>query len=30
MFISEYKECFGVEPVCRVLTASGWQIAPGT
>jgi putative transposase len=30
MFISEYKECFGVEPACRVLTASGWQIAPGT
>jgi putative transposase len=30
MFISEYKECFGVEPVCRVLTGSGWQIAPGT
>ena len=30
MFISECKECFGVEPVCRVLTASGWQIAPGT
>jgi len=30
MFISEYQECFGVEPVCRVLTQSGWQIAPGT
>jgi putative transposase len=30
MFISEYKECSGVEPVCRVLTQSGWQIAPGT
>jgi putative transposase len=30
MFISECKDCFGVEPVCRVLTGSGWQIAPGT
>lgn len=30
MFISEYKDVLGVEPVCRVLTASGWQIAPGT
>jgi putative transposase len=30
MFISEYKECSGVGPVCRVLTQSGWQIAPGT
>ncbi|MGH3122604.1 MAG: IS3 family transposase [Streptosporangiaceae bacterium] len=30
MFISECKECFGVEPVCRVLTQDGWQIAPGT
>jgi putative transposase len=30
MFISEYKDAFGVEPVCRVLTESGWQIAPGT
>jgi putative transposase len=30
MFISEYNECFGVEPVCRVLGQSGWQIAPGT
>ena len=30
MFISKYKDAFGVEPVCRVLTASGWQIAPGT
>jgi putative transposase len=30
MFISKYKDTFGVEPVCRVLTGSGWQIAPGT
>jgi putative transposase len=30
MFISEYKDAFGVEPACRVLTGSGWQIAPGT
>jgi putative transposase len=30
MFISKHKECFGVEPVCRVLTGCGWQIAPGT
>jgi len=30
MFISKHKDIFGVEPVCRVLTASGWQIAPGT
>lgn len=30
MFISEHKDAFGVEPVCRVLTENGWQIAPGT
>ena len=30
MFISKHKDAFGVEPVCRVLTESGWQIAPGT
>jgi putative transposase len=30
MFISECKQCLGVEPVCRVLTQNGWQIAPGT
>ncbi len=30
MFISEYRQCFGVEPVCRVLSESGWRIAPGT
>jgi len=30
MFIGEHKDALGVEPVCRVLTASGWQIAPGT
>ncbi len=30
MFISKHKDAFGVEPVCRVLTGSGRQIAPGT
>jgi putative transposase len=30
MFISKHKDAFGVEPVCRVLTGNGWQIAPGT
>jgi hypothetical protein len=30
MFIGKHKDAFGVEPVCRVLTGSGWQIAPGT
>ena len=30
MFISTHKDAFGVEPVCRVLAGSGWQIAPGT
>jgi putative transposase len=30
MFISKHKDAFGVEPVCRVLTGGGWQIAPGT
>jgi putative transposase len=30
MFISECKDVFGVEPVCRLLAGSGWQIAPGT
>jgi len=30
MFISKHKDAFGVEPVCRVLTENGWQIAPGT
>jgi len=30
MFISKHKDAFGVEPVCRMLTGSGWQIAPGT
>lgn len=30
MFISGHKDAFGVEPVCRVLTENGWQIAPGT
>jgi putative transposase len=30
MFISEHKNALGVEPACRVLSESGWQIAPGT
>ena len=30
MFISKHKDAFGVEPVCRVLSGGGWQIAPGT
>ena len=30
MFISKHQDAFGVEPVCRALTGSGWQIAPGT
>jgi putative transposase len=29
-FIDEHKDVFGVEPVCRVLTQHGWQIAPST
>ena len=29
-FISEQKDRFGVEPVCRVLSEHGWKIAPGT
>ena len=29
-FISEHKTRFGVEPICRVLTAHGCQIAPST
>jgi putative transposase len=27
-FISEHKNRFGVEPICRVLTQHGWPIAP--
>ena len=27
-FISEHKDRFGVEPICRVLTQHGCQIAP--
>ena len=30
MFITKHKDAFGVEPVCRVLSGSGWQIAAGT
>ena len=29
-FISEHKEQFGVEPICRVLTQHGYQVAPST
>lgn len=29
-FIEDHKHRFGVEPVCRVLTQHGWQIAPST
>jgi putative transposase len=29
-FISEHKSRFGVEPICRVLTQHGCQIAPST
>jgi putative transposase len=29
-FISEHKNRFGVEPICRVLTQHGCQIAPST
>ncbi len=27
-FISDHKDRFGVEPICRVLTQHGCQIAP--
>ena len=27
-FISEHKDRFGVEPICRVLSRHGWPIAP--
>jgi putative transposase len=29
-FIDEYKQVFGVEPICRVLTGHGLKIAPST
>ena len=29
-FIDEHKHVFGVEPICRTLTAHGWPIASGT
>jgi putative transposase len=29
-FISEHKDRFGVEPICRVLSQHGCQIAPST
>jgi len=29
-FIAGHKDQFGVEPICRVLSQHGWQIAPST
>jgi putative transposase len=29
-FIDEYRDRFGVEPICRVLTEHGCKIAPST
>jgi putative transposase len=29
-YIDEHKHLFGVEPICRTLTAHGWPIASGT
>jgi putative transposase len=29
-YIDQHKEVFGVEPICRVLTAQGCKIAPST
>ena len=29
-FIDQHKHGFGVEPICRTLTAAGTQIAPST
>jgi putative transposase len=29
-FVDEYKQVFGVEPICRALSAHGWQIAAST
>ena len=29
-FIDEHRHTFGVVPICRVLSAHGWQIAPRT
>jgi putative transposase len=29
-FIDEYRQVFGVEPICRVLSDHGWQIAAST
>jgi putative transposase len=29
-FIEEYRQVFGVEPICRVLTGHGLKIAPST
>jgi putative transposase len=30
MFIDDHRDHFGVEPICRVLTEHGCQIAPST
>ncbi len=29
-YIDEHKQKFGVEPICQVLTSSGWPIASST
>ena len=29
-FIDDHKDRFGVEPICRVLSEHGWEIAPST
>ena len=29
-YIDAYRARFGVEPICRTLTAAGWRIAPST
>jgi hypothetical protein len=29
-YINEHKHLFGVEPICRTLSAHGWPIASGT
>jgi hypothetical protein len=29
-YIDEHQHLFGVEPICRTLTAHGWPIASGT
>jgi len=29
-FVDEHRKVFGVEPICRVLSEHGWQVAPCT